>query len=188
MMFQTNKRRLLAFGGIAVVLALGGGFGSKAMAENESAPPNPHKDTIRAAATGSAEARAALVKLNYKSPQQVLAGFNKVVVARGGALKAANFRQENKHNNFLDGGSVSLYVGDPSDSKNLSFWVDIQVYADANLNTVVNANFKVNNSGRPNQGEGSDLRRSLEDEIGISRRFDAVPVPAFIFTGDFSAF
>ena len=188
MTIQNVKRGLMAFGCMAGALALSGFFGTAAMAQDQPSPANPHKETIVSAAGGNTEARATLVALNYKSPQQVLAGFNQVVVARGGAVKAANFRQENKHNNFLDGGSLSLYVGDANDPRSMNFFVDIKVYADANLNTVVNAKFKVNNSEMSNEGQGMSLRKSLEDEIGISRRFNAQKVPAFIWAGDFRSY
>lgn len=142
--------------------------------------------SIRAAVAGDAQARAEIVKMGYKSPQQVLAGLNDLVQSRGGFVKAANFRAENKHNNGLDGGSLTLFNPDRDDPKKMRWWVDIRVYADADMNTVVEGVFKVANTPRGAGGEGHELIQDLRSRIGVSKFDDRLP-PALLFKGDFAA-
>ncbi len=141
---------------------------------------------IRSAVAGDAQARAEIIKLGYKSPQQVMAGLNDLVQNRGGLVKAANYRAENKHNNGLDGGSLTLFNPDRDDPKKMRWWVDIRVYADANMNTVVEGVFKQANTPRGASGEGFDLMQDLRSRIGVSKFDDRLP-PALLFKGDFAS-
>lgn len=145
-----------------------------------------HTASIRAAFNGDAAARAEVVKMGYRSPQQVVGGLNKIVQnSPGGAVKAANFRPESRHNNGLDGASLTLYYG-PS-AANPTWWVDIKVYADANLNTVVEGVYKLANTPRGASGEGYDLMQALRNNIDVSKFDDRLP-PALLFRGHFAGF
>lgn len=165
------------------------GLGGSAAPENVLGVPATAQATatIRASYAGEAQAREQVIKMGYKSPQQALAAFNDLVRNRGGIVQAANFRAENRHGNGLDGGSLTLYVGNPANPSGMRWYVDVKVYADANLNTVIEGSYKVANTDRGRRGEGHDLMQDLRSRLGVSKFDDRLP-PALLFKGDFGGF